>query len=79
MTINNSEELRLFEQCIDRCRRSVYAVTDRGQQYDLKTPFGRHRGLELLLDGSQDVEIYTNCHEDDMVMFEYIDFIRACA
>ena len=41
MKIRNNEELKLFEETLDRCTASVLVVTQQGEQYDLTDPAQR--------------------------------------
>ncbi len=75
MKIRSNEEMYLFEKAIDSCRNSVLLLTPEGEQYDLKTPFGRYQGISQLLKSRKDgmePEIYTNSAEDEIVMFEFL-------
>ena len=42
MKIRNNDELKLFEETLDRCEASVLVVTAQGEQYDLKDPAQRY-------------------------------------
>ena len=74
MTLRTVEELRAFEEVIDRCRDTVWVVSPKGEQYDLKAPMDRCRGLAMMMDkkGAEEPEIYTTCYEDQMVLYDYI-------
>ena len=74
MTIRNDEEMRMFEEALERCKKSVYLVTADGEQYDLKTPTGRYEGIAKMLNAKdyEEPELFTNCIQDEMVLFEYI-------
>ena len=49
MTIRNEEELRMFEDMIKRCKRTVLLVTPEGEQFDLTTFVGRIQGINAML------------------------------
>ena len=82
MKIRTSEEMRLFEQALDQCKKAVLLLTPDGRQFDLKNPMGRHQGIAQLLSVNKnrlEPEIYTNCFEDEMVMFDFIAQSRRIA
>lgn len=81
MKIRSNEEVRLFEEAVDRCRHAVLLLLPDGTQYDLKTPFGRYQGIAQLMSAKPFMEpdLYTNCAEDEMIMFEYFRAARAIA
>ena len=55
MMIRNNDELKLFEDTIERCGASVLVLTARGDQYDLKDPAQRYMGIaEMLREGGID-------------------------
>ena len=76
MTIRNHEEMRMFENAIDRCRKTVWLITPDGAQYDLKTPTGRSQGLARLLNAKEyeDPELFTSCIEDEMTIFDFFNW-----
>ena len=49
MTIRNEEELRMFEDMIKRCKRTVLLVTPEGEQFDLTTFVGCIQGINAML------------------------------
>ena len=51
MKIRNNDELKLFEETLDRCEASVLVVTAQGEQYDLKDPAQRYIGITAMLQG----------------------------
>ena len=75
MTISTNEEMRMFENAIDRCRDSLYLITPEGTQYDLKTPMGRCQGIASMLDqqGPVEPELFTNCYDDTMVIYNFLE------
>ena len=75
MKIRTNEEARLFESVIDSCKDAVYLVTYEGEQYDLKTPYGRHIGIALMMDVKEaymEPEIFTNSTHDEALIVKYI-------
>ena len=71
MKIRNNEELKLFEETLDRCHSSVLVVAPDGTQYDLKEPDGYILGIaEMLRENEYDEpELFTTSHEDEMQFF----------
>jgi hypothetical protein len=53
MKIRNNDELKLFEETLDRCDASVLVVTAQGDQYDLKDPTQRYLGITAMLSGGR--------------------------
>ena len=51
MKIRNNDELKLFEETLDRCDASVLVVTAQGDQYDLKDPAQRYLGIAEMIRG----------------------------
>ena len=49
MKIRNNDELKLFEETLDRCSASVLVVTQQGDQYDLADPAQRYLGIAEML------------------------------
>ena len=78
MRIRNNDELKLFEETLDRCDASVLVVTAQGDQYDLKDPAQRYLGISemLLRDGVDEPEVYTSSCHDDAMFFEYFNAIE---
>ena len=78
MTIRNEEELRMFEDMIKRCKRTVLLVTPEGEP----TFVGRIQGINAMLrmkDDCQEPELFTSCFEDEMIILEYLDHCRKAA
>ncbi len=73
MRIRNNDELKLFEETLDRCDSSVLVVTAKGDQYDLKDPAQRHLGISELLtkDEFNEPEVFTSSCLDEGRFFEY--------
>ena len=78
MKIRNNDELKLFEETIDRCGASVLVVTADGEQYDLKDPVQRVLGLAELLrgEGFGEAELFTSSCGDEMKLFKYLDTVE---
>ena len=75
MKIRNNEELKLFEETLDRCEASVLVVTAQGNQYDMKDPMQRSLGLAAMIRGRgiNEPEVFA-CHAaDEMKLFGYLN------
>ena len=74
MKIRNNDELKLFEETLDRCRSSVLVVAPDGNQYDLKEPDGRFLGIAEMLrkDEADEPELFTTSYEDEMQFFHML-------
>ena len=81
MKIRNNDELKLFEETLDRCDASVLVVTAQGDQYDLKDPAQRYLGISELLtkDGYNEPEVFTSTYHDDVQFFEYFNAVEKIA
>ena len=74
MKIRNNEELKLFEETLDRCDASVLVVTQQGEQYDLADPAQRYLGIAELLSktGCEEPELFASSAKDEMEFFRYL-------
>ena len=82
MKIRNNDELKLFEDTIDRCGASVLVVTAQGEQYDLKDPAQRYMGIAAMLsaeDGFMEPELFASVREDEAKLIGYLDTVRTAA
>ena len=80
MIINNEMELNLFTKAINQCRKAVLVLTPEGKQYDMKKPVEYIKGIAELMKRRKDrleSEIFTNCIEDEMNIFDFIRGSRA--
>jgi len=77
MKIRNNNELKLFEETLDRCSDSVLLVTRQGDQYDLTDPAQRILGIAELLtrDGCEEPELFTSV-SDEMKFFDYLNTVE---
>ena len=75
MKIRNNDELKLFEETLDRCGAPVLVVTQQGEQYDLTDPAQRYLGIAEMLtkDGWEEPELFTSCSADEMQIFSFLD------
>lgn len=74
MLIRNNDELKRFEETLDRCGRSVLMVTCNGDQYDLKDPAERYMGIAEMLrkDGWQEPELFATDRADEEQLISYL-------
>ena len=81
MMIRNNDELKLFEETLDRCEASVLVLTAQGDQYDLKDPAQRYMGIAEMLrgDGIDEPELFASSRRDEMLLFSYLDAVAAHA
>ena len=81
MKIRNNEELKLFEETLNRCEASVLVVTAQGNQYDMKDPAQRILGLAEMLrgDGTSEPELFASSSMDEMKLFEYLTAVEKMA
>ena len=75
MKIRSNEELKLFEETLDRCSASVMVVTPQGDQYDLMDPMQRCLGIAAMIrdSGMEEPELFASSPEDEMQLFSYLD------
>ncbi len=77
MRIRNNDELKLFEETLDRCDASVLVVTAQGEQYDLKDPAQRYLGIAEMLreDGINEPELFASSYKDEVKLFGYLNAV----
>ena len=77
MKIRNNDELKLFEETLDRCDASVLVVTAQGEQYDLKDPAQRYLGIAEMIreDGINEPELFASSYKDEMKLFGYLNAV----
>ncbi len=72
MMIKTEQDIALFEQAVNCCRRAVWLVTPNGTQLNLKNTQERYSGIAMLLkDRYGEMEIFTSCPEDEMIMMDF--------
>jgi len=78
MRIRNNDELKLFEETLDRCGDSVLVVTAQGEQYDLKDPAQRYLGISEMLreSGCSEPELFATSCTDEMQLFRYLESVE---
>ena len=79
MWINNTEDIKRFEDTIDQCRKSVIVVTMSGAKYDLKKSEERNDGIFSMLNVKEyeEPEVFAGCPEDEMLLFDYLENRKA--
>ena len=79
MKIRNEEDRAMFEKTIDRCHRTLWLVTSSGENYDLKKPAERRKGIAEMVKATDydEPEIFASCLEDEMMMFEFLTAQKA--
>lgn len=77
MKIRNNDELKLFEETLDRCSDSVMVVTQQGDQYDLADPTQRYLGIAEMLskDGYEEPELFASSSKDESLLFDYLNTV----
>ena len=75
MMIRSNDELKRFEETLDRCEKSVYAVVPGGVQYDLKDPAQRYLGIAAMLDneGWNEPELFADSRSDEVRLFAFLE------
>ena len=78
MMIRNNDELKRFEETLDRCGSSVLMVTAGGDQYDLKDPAQRYLGIAEMIreEGINEPELFASSYKDEMELFRYLDTVE---
>ena len=78
MKIRNNDELKLFEETIDRCQSPVILITAQGEEYNLKIPAQRYLGIAEMLRGDDgtEPELFPSCREDEMRFFAYLNHVE---
>ena len=77
MKIRNNDELKLFEETLDRCSDSILLVTPQGDQYDLKDPAQRYLGIAEMIrgEGINEPELFASSYKDEMKLFNYLNAV----
>jgi hypothetical protein len=72
MMIRTEKDVASFEEAVNSCRRTVWLVAPNGKQFNLKSVKERYDGIAMLLrDRFGEMEIFTSCPEDEMIMMEF--------
>ena len=78
MKIRNNDELKLFEETLDRCSASVLVVTPQGDQYDLMDPAQRYLGIAEMIreEGMDEPELFASNCNDEMQLFGFLNAVE---
>ena len=80
MKIRTDEDIRAFQSALDCCRNTVWLVSPKGKQYNLKTARGQIEGISCLLnDRFEESQLFASSFEDEMVLFGFIENQLKCA
>ena len=72
MKIRTQQDIEAFMAALARCSRTVWLIGPNGEQYDLKSDWELHQGIDRLTeDGSEAMELFTSNYPDEMVMMEF--------
>jgi hypothetical protein len=72
VTIKTEQDIVNLEKAINSCRRPVWLVAPDGKQFNLKNTMERYAGIAMLLnDKYGEMEIFTSCREDEIIMMEF--------
>ena len=78
MKIRNNDELKLFEETLDRCSDPILVVTQQGDQYDMTDPAQRVLGIAEMLskDGYEEPELFASSYRDEMKLFDFFSAVE---
>lgn len=72
MILRTEKDVASFEEVVNNCRRIVWLVAPNGKQFNLKSLEDRYNGIAMLLkDKFGEMEIFTSCPEDEMLMMDF--------
>lgn len=73
MIIRDKNELRQFEETLERCDSTVLLVTAGGDQYDLKDPVERYLGIANMINAPapEEPEIFASSKEDEVCLLNF--------
>ena len=74
MKIWTIKEAEKFEEVLDRCPDTLWAVTPSGEQYDLKNPQERVKAIALMLqaDGADEPELFAGSYKNESILYPFI-------
>ena len=73
MTNRTENEVRNFNEAINKCRMPVFLVSSDGTEYNMKSAAQNKAGMaRWIKDRSNEMEIYTCDLEDEMIMMNYL-------
>lgn len=78
MKIRTKNDLSAFQAAVDECKSSVWLMSAKGEQYDMKKDSECMRGLaRILADDRDELEIYTSNFHDESIMTDF--WLKHCA
>ena len=78
MKIRTRKDLSAFQAAVNECSSSVWLMSAKGEQYDMKKDAEWIRGLaRMLADDRDELEIYTSNYHDEAIMTGF--WLKHCA
>ena len=72
MKIRTKQDVEAFQKAIDQCKNTVWLMSAKGEQYNMKSDRDWRKGLSRLLNDDQDeLEIYASNYHDESVMMNF--------
>ena len=69
MTTRTENEVRIFNEAINKCRMPVFLISSDGTEYNMKSADQNKAGMaRWVKDSNNEMEIYTCDLEDEMIM-----------
>ena len=73
MTTRTENEVRIFNEAINKCRMPVFLISSDGTEYNMKSADQNKAGMaRWIKDRNNEMEIYTCDLEDEMIMMRYL-------
>ena len=73
MTTRTQNEVRNFNEAINKCRMPVFLVSSDGTKYNMKSADQNAEGMaRWIRDFSHEMEIFTCDLEDEMIMMRFL-------
>ena len=73
MTTRTQNDVRNFNEAINKCRMPVFLVSSDGTQYNMKSSDQNKAGMaRWIRDFSHQMEIFSCDLEDEMIMMRYL-------
>lgn len=73
MTTRTENEVRNFNEAINKCRMPVFLVSSDGTEYNMKSAEQNKAGMaRWIKDRSNEMEIYTCDLEDELIMMSFL-------
>jgi len=75
MWINNTNDIKRFEETLDNCKDSVWIITDSGERYDLKEEREHIIGLAKMLEAEEynEPEVFAESYADQAQLMKYLN------